>query len=973
MDVAVKLENRAINPAVINMFQFENQTTTLNFVLDSYMWENSDLRNYTPYVVTSVNGVIDMTELTATYNENTDKLSLAWTVGDYTLSEKGAVLYQIVFKENTLEGEIGEENVNNAVWYSYKAIMINRGSVDGDNHMSANYPTLLKQWLDKMNRMYGELTEIKDEAIADISKLAEDFGDSIIYIPFGQVEKNRIEGRLYYQWLDEAHTVGQFEDHLGNILIPDVDGLPEQTGMEGKYLTTDGETAYWMEAPRGLPLFGHIWSDHLFNDASYLRADTFSWHDGGVYVAAYNELEKEYNKGTEEVEGDIVFKRGENGYKICSADQEEALANLYAITGVAWYYIIDTANKRFKLPRKLSEALNLESTYPVMGNGMTLGLTEGTHNVGLYHDTTSGVIARQDRYGTDVGSSADTTATLDAYKSVGVTTDASKSGIIADLSSIGYKEATEYKYLYFYVGNYFRTQTEINIGEMAEKVNSLKVNNPFFLGMSQYFESEPNNDSWLKSDGEFHDGTVHKGFYDWLLSEYTTPKSLLNKVNANVVGSLVINDGVVSGFTAGDYLVSQFIPENIKSFEFSCKVNSGNITSTSFAALIGNDTTNRHSPQITIDNGSFWFGVSSDGSSWTSVKGGTPVANKDYWLKASWNGTQIELKVSEDGVVYTSLGTTLVSSVVWDEFFRIGDDNAANDHWLGSIDLNNLSLSIDGSLWWKGVDNAVKKSTELYNDYDFVINTTNNTFRLPNRTRDDYVVENYQDANNWYKVYRSGWVEQGGKTGDGSSAATVIVPLPKKMANMNYTIMTCFNSSSYREQSIGVIRTDLSTITLYHNANSNYMFWQVSGQGAETPDSRTYFYVGETVVGANIIDYTKQLTEATEEALTAISTYQQPLVTIAETSGTVNLAVNNIYTMVISGDTTFTLPETVNTNLFNQIKVMAKIVGTPVITWGTEYFVNKSQPELEAGCYDLYFDYDNHLAGWVVGAISKGA
>ena len=71
----------------------------------------------------------------------------------------------------------------------------------------------------------------------------------------------------------------------------------------------------------------------------------------------------------------------------------------------------------------------------VVGNGMTLGLTDNNVNVGLYHDNENGVISRQDRYGADVGSSADTVATAGAYKSLGVTTDPTKSGIVADLSS----------------------------------------------------------------------------------------------------------------------------------------------------------------------------------------------------------------------------------------------------------------------------------------------------------------------------------------------------------------------------------------------------------------------------------------------------------------------------------------------------------------------------------------------------------
>jgi hypothetical protein len=67
----------------------------------------------------------------------------------------------------------------------------------------------------------------------------------------------------------------------------------------------------------------------------------------------------------------------------------------------------------------------------------------------------------------------------------------------------------------------------------------------------------------------------------------------------------------------------------------------------------------------------------------------------------------------------------------------------------------------------------------------------------------------------------------------------------------------------------------------------------------------------------------------------------------------------------------FVLPE-VNTAVFNQIKVMAKITGTPTIDWGTAYFFNKAIPEIEEGSYDIYFDYDNLLGGWVCLVTAKG-
>lgn len=109
-----------------------------------------------------------------------------------------------------------------------------------------------------------------------------------------------------------------------------------------------------------------------------------------------------------------------------------------------------------------------------------------------------------------------------------------------------------------------------------------------------------------------------------------------------------------------------------------------------------------------------------------------------------------------------------------------------------------------------------------------------------------------------------------------------------------------------------------------------------------------------------------------EQAGAAIADYQQPMVVIAETSGTVTLQSTKIYQMQITDAVSFVLPSEVNTRYFNQIKVMAQITGTPVIDWGTIYFSNKTTPEIEEGSYDVYFDYDNLLGGWVCIVMAKG-
>lgn len=110
-----------------------------------------------------------------------------------------------------------------------------------------------------------------------------------------------------------------------------------------------------------------------------------------------------------------------------------------------------------------------------------------------------------------------------------------------------------------------------------------------------------------------------------------------------------------------------------------------------------------------------------------------------------------------------------------------------------------------------------------------------------------------------------------------------------------------------------------------------------------------------------------------EQAGSVIATYQYPIIPISATSGSVSVETNTIYQMSINGATTFVLPASVNTGVFNQIKVMATVTGAPTIDWGTAYFFNKATPEIEEGSYDVYFDYDNLLGGWACLVTAKGA
>lgn len=132
--------------------------------------------------------------------------------------------------------------------------------------------------------------------------------------------------------------------------------------------------------------------------------------------------------------------------------------------------------------------------------------------------------------------------------------------------------------------------------------------------------------------------------------------------------------------------------------------------------------------------------------------------------------------------------------------------------------------------------------------------------------------------------------------------------------------------------------------------------------------------VTKAQVGLGNVDNTADANKPVSTAQKSyVDNFQPAITTLTAASGTLTLAVNKVYSAAITGNTTFSLPTPGNKNVFNQIKVMLKVTGTPTINWGTTQFFNKATPEIEAGCYDVYFDYDNNLSAWVCGAMPKGA
>ncbi|MBO4480243.1 MAG: hypothetical protein J5742_01285 [Alphaproteobacteria bacterium] len=110
----------------------------------------------------------------------------------------------------------------------------------------------------------------------------------------------------------------------------------------------------------------------------------------------------------------------------------------------------------------------------------------------------------------------------------------------------------------------------------------------------------------------------------------------------------------------------------------------------------------------------------------------------------------------------------------------------------------------------------------------------------------DYVVasQNPTAENNytWYRKYKSGWVEQGGRLPAQSSATNLTVTMPIEMADNNYFITkqrnfgtTTPGSGSANEQTDSVwnLTTTTFVVRVYSSANSSIL-WEVKGIAATT-------------------------------------------------------------------------------------------------------------------------------------------
>ena len=92
----------------------------------------------------------------------------------------------------------------------------------------------------------------------------------------------------------------------------------------------------------------------------------------------------------------------------------------------------------------------------------------------------------------------------------------------------------------------------------------------------------------------------------------------------------------------------------------------------------------------------------------------------------------------------------------------------------------------------------------------------------------DYVMESYNEGTNWYRKYKSGWVEQGGV------ATSDNVTLLKPMENANYSVYMsqAYNDVDYSAYSAQPHNRTTTSFSYFQYQGKFNAFWYVCGKGA---------------------------------------------------------------------------------------------------------------------------------------------
>ena len=91
----------------------------------------------------------------------------------------------------------------------------------------------------------------------------------------------------------------------------------------------------------------------------------------------------------------------------------------------------------------------------------------------------------------------------------------------------------------------------------------------------------------------------------------------------------------------------------------------------------------------------------------------------------------------------------------------------------------------------------------------------------------DYIIEGYRDGTEWYRVWKSGWIEQGGRTT--TSGTNVSVTFPKAFSSTVCSVVATKNRSAAKENPASVNNVSTTGMTICSSNDAAYYYWFACG------------------------------------------------------------------------------------------------------------------------------------------------
>ena len=215
--------------------------------------------------------------------------------------------------------------------------------------------------------------------------------------------------------------------------------------VSGSY-TVLANTTYWLK----LAFSGNAYTLSYSTNGTSYTTDISVSSSTSIYQSSYITLGIDYDGsnyrkpflGSIDLNGSYVSINNMTWWEVTSVTAEENWQQSVTTYGVCGKFVYDSTNNTVRLPKYSNKIYtkDMASTAPVKGNGTTLGfMSAGSGTFGLQINNGSGNqdLFSSTSYGANVGAAHNTHYPASSnYGSLGITTDATKSGIVSDLANI---------------------------------------------------------------------------------------------------------------------------------------------------------------------------------------------------------------------------------------------------------------------------------------------------------------------------------------------------------------------------------------------------------------------------------------------------------------------------------------------------------------------------------------------------------